>query len=60
MIRYIYLFTHFLALTQKKKDDGERMHVCNVENRIEETLSLIKARAVIKENISISKYLNRQ
>ena len=36
------------------------MHVCNVENRIEETLSLIKARAVIKENISISKYLNRQ
>ena len=36
------------------------MRVCNVENRIEETLSLLKVRAVIKENIRISKYISRQ
>ena len=36
------------------------MRVCKVENRIEETLSSLKERAVIKENIRISKYLNRQ
>ena len=36
------------------------MRACNVENRIEETLSLLKVRAVIKENIRISKYINRQ
>ena len=34
--------------------------VCNVEIRIEETLSLRKARAVIKENVKISKYQNSQ
>ena len=38
----------------------KRMYVCNVEIRIEEALSLLKARAVIKENVKISKYLNRQ
>ena len=29
----------------------KRMHVCNVEIQIEETLHLLKAKAVIKENI---------
>ena len=38
----------------------KRMYVCNVEIRIEETLSLLKAKAVIKENAKISKYFNRQ
>ena len=38
----------------------KRMYVCNMENRIEETLSLLKARAVINENVKTSKYLNRQ
>ena len=33
----------------------KRERVCNVEIRIEETLSLRKARAVIKENVKISK-----
>ena len=36
------------------------MYVCNVEIRIEKTLSLLKAGAVIKENVKISKYLKRQ
>ena len=36
------------------------MYVCNVEIRIVETLSLLKAKAVIIENVKISKYLNRQ
>ena len=36
------------------------MYVCNMEIKIEETLSLLKAKAVIKENVKISKYLNRQ
>ena len=38
----------------------KRMYVCNMENRIEETLSLLKARAVINENVKTLKYLNRQ
>ena len=38
----------------------KRERVCNVEIRIEETLSLRKARAVIKENVKISKYQNSQ
>ena len=38
----------------------KRMYVCNVEIRIEETLSLLKAKTVNKENVQISKYLNRQ
>ena len=36
------------------------MYVCNVEIRIEETLFLLKAKAVLKENAKISKYVNRQ
>ena len=36
------------------------MYVCNVEIRIEEKLSLLKAKTVIKENTKISKYFNRQ
>ena len=36
------------------------MYVCNVEIRTEETLSLLKAKAVIKENAKISKYFNKQ
>ena len=38
----------------------KRMYVCNVEIQIEETLSLLKARPVIKENVKISNYLNKQ
>ena len=38
----------------------ERMYMCNVEIRIEKTLSLLKAKAVIKEYAKISKYFNRQ
>ena len=37
----------------------KRMYVCRVEIRTEETLSLLKAKAVIKENAKISKYFNR-
>ena len=36
------------------------MYVCNVEIRIEETLSLLKVKAVIKENAKISKNFDRQ
>ena len=35
----------------------KRMHVCDVEIQMEETLYLLKVKAVIKENIKISKYL---
>ena len=42
----------------------KKIYVCNVEIQIEETLSLLKAKAVVKENVKISnlftKYLNRQ
>ena len=42
----------------------KKIYVCNVEIQIEEALSLLKAKAVIKENVKISnlftKYLNRQ
>ena len=41
---------------RKKYDENER----NVKIRIEETLSLWKVRAVIKENAKISKYQNSQ
>ena len=34
--------------------------VHNVENQIEEALFLLKMGAVIKENVNLSKYLNRQ
>ena len=34
-----------------RKNMMKRMHVCNVEIQIEETLHLLKAKAVIKENI---------
>ena len=43
-----------------EKNMMKRMDVCNVEIRIEETLYLLKARAVIKENVKISTYLNKQ
>ena len=36
------------------------MYVCNEEIWIEETLYLLKAEAIIKKNVKISKYLNRQ
>ena len=36
------------------------MYVRNMEIQIEETFSLLKGKAVIKENVKISKYLNRQ
>ena len=32
----------------------KRMYVCNVEIQIEEKLSLLKTKAVIKENVKIS------
>ena len=47
-----------------EKNMMKKIYVCNVEIQIEETLSLLKAKAVIKENVKISnlftKYLNRQ
>ena len=36
----------------------ENTQVCNVEIRIEETLTLSKARVVIIENVKISSYHN--
>ena len=47
-----------------EKNMMKKIYVCNVEIQIEETLSLLKAKAVVKENVKISnlftKYLNRQ
>ena len=47
-----------------EKNMMKKIYVCNVEIQIEEALSLLKAKAVIKENVKISnlftKYLNRQ
>ena len=36
----------------------KRTQVCNVEIRIEETWTLLKAKIVIKENVKTSKYQN--
>ena len=48
---------HLLALTQKK-NMMKRKQVCNVEIRIEETWTLLKAKKVIKKNVKISKCQN--
>ena len=40
----------------KEKKMIKKMHVCNMEIRIEETLSLWKAKAGIKENDKMSEY----
>ena len=42
----------------QQKNMMKKTQMCNVENRIEETRTLLKAKIVIKENVKISKYQN--
>ena len=42
----------------EKKNMMKRTQMCNVENRIKETRTLLRAKIIIKRNVKISKFQN--
>ena len=52
------MFLDLLLASTEKKNMIKRTQMCNVENQIKETQTLLRAKIVIKGNVRISKFEN--